>query len=476
MEKLLALSLVILWLQLARGTSGDSVTQTEGVVILPEKASLTLKYTYQSSYSDFLFWKGTEAQGKARAVLALLGMSPTGSGSPVVNVPISAAPADKPPVLTEKSRHNYKKAEFNSYNGFNIPGGCNPHPYLTVGMSEHPPEGGTNGDSVNQTEGPVTVSEGALMTLNCTYQTADLAPYLYWKGTEAQGKARAVLALLGMSPTGFGSPVVNVPISAAPPDKPPVLTEKSREQGSFSFAKMHPVTHSVLLIILVLGGTNGDSVNQTEGPVTVSEGALMTLNCTYQTADLAPYLFWYIQHLNEAPQLLLKGLTADKKLLVAPEMLLPKHNYKNAEFNSYNGFNIPGGCSPQDYRRDLTGGMSEHPPEGLSGEDQVEQSPQTLRIQEGVSISLNCSYTVSNFRALQWYRQDPGKGPELLFLLYSVGDEKQEERLRATLLKKGSFLHIEAPKPEDSATYLCAVETQCPQAPADCTQTLKLGL
>ena len=38
------------------GTSGDSVTQTEGVVILPEKASLTLKCTYQSSYSDFLFW------------------------------------------------------------------------------------------------------------------------------------------------------------------------------------------------------------------------------------------------------------------------------------------------------------------------------------------------------------------------------------------------------------------------------------
>uniref|UniRef100_G3N0J5 Ig-like domain-containing protein n=1 Tax=Bos taurus TaxID=9913 RepID=G3N0J5_BOVIN len=36
--------------------SGDSVTQTEGVVTLPEKASLTLKCTYQSSYSGFLFW------------------------------------------------------------------------------------------------------------------------------------------------------------------------------------------------------------------------------------------------------------------------------------------------------------------------------------------------------------------------------------------------------------------------------------
>ena len=40
----------------------------------------------------------------------------------------------------------------------------------------------------------------------------------------------------------------------------------------------------------------------------------MTLNCTYQTADFAAYLFWYIQHLNKAPQLLLKGSTADKKV------------------------------------------------------------------------------------------------------------------------------------------------------------------
>lgn len=104
---------------------------------------------------------------------------------------------------------------------------------------------------------------------------------------------------------------------------------------------------------------------------------------------------------------------------------------------------------------------------GLRGEDKVEQSPQTLKIQEGDSLILNCSYTVSNFNGLQWYRQDPGKGPELLFVLYSVGDEKQKERLKATLLKKGSSLHIAAPKPEDSATYLCAVETQC--SPGTCS-------
>ena len=55
-------------------------------------------------------------------------------------------------------------------------------------------------------------------------------------------------------------------------------------------------------------------MNQTEGPVIVSEGAFMTLNCTYQTKYSDFYLFWYVQRLNKAPQLLLKGLTADKKV------------------------------------------------------------------------------------------------------------------------------------------------------------------
>ena len=48
--------------------------------------------------------------------------------------------------------------------------------------------------------------------------------------------------------------------------------------------------------------------------MTLSEGALMTLNCTYQTMYSDPYLFWYVQHLNKAPQLLLKGLTAGTKV------------------------------------------------------------------------------------------------------------------------------------------------------------------
>uniref|UniRef100_A0A2K5BYA3 T cell receptor alpha variable 18 n=1 Tax=Aotus nancymaae TaxID=37293 RepID=A0A2K5BYA3_AOTNA len=50
----------------------------------------------------------------------------------------------------------------------------------------------------------------------------------------------------------------------------------------------------------------GDSVIQTEGPVTLPEGAALTLNCTYQSS-YSTFLFWYVQYLNKEPQLLLKS-------------------------------------------------------------------------------------------------------------------------------------------------------------------------
>uniref|UniRef100_A0A8D2L7Q9 Ig-like domain-containing protein n=1 Tax=Varanus komodoensis TaxID=61221 RepID=A0A8D2L7Q9_VARKO len=49
-------------------------------------------------------------------------------------------------------------------------------------------------------------------------------------------------------------------------------------------------------------GTAGQSVDQTKGTVTVSEGDPVRLNCTYQSAA---YVFWYTQHPGHPPKLLL---------------------------------------------------------------------------------------------------------------------------------------------------------------------------
>uniref|UniRef100_A0A8C0P7M0 Ig-like domain-containing protein n=1 Tax=Canis lupus familiaris TaxID=9615 RepID=A0A8C0P7M0_CANLF len=112
----------------------------------------------------------------------------------------------------------------------------------------------------------------------------------------------------------------------------------------------------------------------------------------------------------------------------------------------------------------------------LSGEDWVEQSPQTLRLQEGDSVSLNCSYTVSAFKGLQWYRQDPGQSPEVLFLLYSSTKENGRFTVSLNVSAKKFLLHIRASQPGDSTTYLCAARAQCFPATYILSPNLKLRL
>ncbi|KAG5206371.1 hypothetical protein JEQ12_017944 [Ovis aries] len=230
---------------LQRQTRGDSVSQMDGQVTLLEGATLTVNCTYSATRYPTLFWyvqypgegpqlllkatkasdkgtnKGFEATYNAKTTsFHLEKASVQESDSAVYHCALSDT-------VTETAGHRSAISSSPIFICNCSPIGGLDKDAFDGWMEGLTSEGGTNGDSVNQTEGPVTVSEGARMTLNCTYQATYSTVYLFWKGTEAQGKARAVLALLGMSPTGFGSPVVNVPISAALPDKPPVLTEKS---------------------------------------------------------------------------------------------------------------------------------------------------------------------------------------------------------------------------------------------------------
>ncbi|KAL1763607.1 T-cell receptor alpha chain, partial [Sigmodon hispidus] len=76
---------------------------------------------------------------------------------------------------------------------------------------------------------------------------------------------------------------------------------------------MLPDPCSVLVLLLMLRRSNADSVTQTEGLVAVTEGLPVMLNCTYQTIYSDPVLFWYVQYPNEAPRLLLRSATDNKR-------------------------------------------------------------------------------------------------------------------------------------------------------------------
>ncbi|KAL1763426.1 T-cell receptor alpha chain V region RL-5 [Sigmodon hispidus] len=66
------------------------------------------------------------------------------------------------------------------------------------------------------------------------------------------------------------------------------------------------------MLFLVFGESNGDSVTQMRGQVTVSEGSSLTVNCSYETTQY-PTLFWYVQYPGEGPQLLLRASKANEK-------------------------------------------------------------------------------------------------------------------------------------------------------------------
>uniref|UniRef100_A0A8C9HTJ5 T cell receptor alpha variable 6 n=1 Tax=Piliocolobus tephrosceles TaxID=591936 RepID=A0A8C9HTJ5_9PRIM len=92
----------------------------------------------------------------------------------------------------------------------------------------------------------------------------------------------------------------------------------------------------------------------------------------------------------------------------------------------------------------------------------IEQNSEALNIQEGKTATLTCNYTNYTPSYLQWYRQDPGRGPVFLLLIRENEKEKWKERLKVTFdtTLKQSLFHITASQPADSATYLCALDTQ----------------
>ncbi|XP_057641828.1 uncharacterized protein LOC130884701 [Chionomys nivalis] len=267
---------------------------------------------------------------------------------------------------------------------------------------------------------------------------------------------------------------------------------------------MLPDSCSILLFLLMFRMSNGDSVTQTEGLVTVTEGSPVMLNCTYQTTDSAPYVFWYVQYLNKAPQLLLKGFT-DKKRTEYQGFYATLHKSNSSFHLQKPSVQLSDSalyyCALSDTVKE-TAGEAAHKPRVQEGEgsgpvrescvlgrskksirfleagvtgsclsqgEQVEQRPSMLRVQEGARAVINCTYVDSTSYYFPWYKQEPGKHPKLIIDIRPNVERKQDQRLIISHDKKTKqfSLHITDTQPGDSAMYFCAASAHC--SPGTCS-------
>ncbi|KAL1781222.1 TRAV34 isoform 1 [Sigmodon hispidus] len=106
----------------------------------------------------------------------------------------------------------------------------------------------------------------------------------------------------------------------------------------------------------------------------------------------------------------------------------------------------------------------------------LQQSPQSLIIQEGDELTISCNSSQSLY-ALHWYRQGTDGGPIFLVTLQKGGDKKSNGKITAKLDEKmqQSFLHIRASQPSHSGTYLCGTDAQWSTDLHSLSPNLQLG-
>ncbi|KAK1338824.1 LOW QUALITY PROTEIN: hypothetical protein QTO34_019483 [Cnephaeus nilssonii] len=254
-----------------RGTGAQSATQPDGHVTVSEGAPLELRCKYSSSTSPYLYWYVQYPNQGLQLLLKYFSGDPVVKGMKVLK-------------LKNETSFNLKKhsAQWSDSAVY----------FCAVS------------DTVTETAGGAEHKPSETLGLSVT-QELSLAPpaefsrrfFCFVFFFEAKGK--------GWWSLGSASTSMLCYIQITFELNGGLLMNFSRRDIPFPNFPSYSHTDK--------RGTSGGSVNQTEGPVTLLEGAFLTLKCTYKTT-YSDFLFWYVQYQNKEPVLLLKSSSDNQEV------------------------------------------------------------------------------------------------------------------------------------------------------------------
>ncbi|XP_060246619.1 uncharacterized protein LOC132656252 [Meriones unguiculatus] len=239
---------------------------------------------------------------------------------------------------------------------------------------------------------------------------------------------------------------------------------------------MSPLRVSLVVLWLQLSGVSSQQkVQQNPESLSVPEGAMASLNCTF--SDSASQTFWwYRQHSGKGPQALMSIFSnGDKEegrftvhlnrasLHVALHIRDSQPSDSAVYLCAVSTQCSPGTCS---LHTNMLGHSKAHlcsliVPTDFSIAQKVTQVQPAINKQEGEQVIMDCSYeTNMSFYQLYWYKQRPNG--DMIFLIHQVSSSHHNEssgRYSVIFQKsaKSISLIISASRVGDSMKYFCAL-------------------
>ncbi|XP_063034761.1 LOW QUALITY PROTEIN: uncharacterized protein LOC134430810, partial [Melospiza melodia melodia] len=225
------------------------------------------------------------------------------------------------------------------------------------------------------------------------------------------------------------------------------------------------LAYLILTVFLgqLLGTTGQDTVTQEHGPVLVKQGHHFHTICKYHTSYFTG-LLWYQLRKGEAPELISYQAGAGPKRsgrfttqlnTTGKSSVLQLEEVELSDSALYL-------CALQDTLVQGASSAVQQPRAGRGLDAvraQVQQEP-FLETTEGTSINITCSHPkIQTGYWIQWYRQLPGQGPELLALTMKETKELPggAGQLSVSADRSSSSLWLAEPRRGDAAVYYCAL-------------------